>query len=839
MTDGGPEHHDAEGNAPWDDGVLPGEESPEQAVQQPDRETAEAPEADPVSDKPTFWRRAGRIAKWTGIAAAAAAALGAITVFFVIRHYESGLPSVEQLKKGYDPPQVTRILARDGTLLANLFTERRTVIPLSEVPDHVKLAFLAAEDASFYEHAGLNYLGMLRALVANLRAGHTVQGGSTITQQVVKNLLLDPERTYGRKIKETILARRMEQDLTKDEIFGLYLNHIYLGHGRYGVEEAARYYFGKKTKELDLAEAALLAGLVASPEHWSPRRAPDLALARRRYVLGQMLEKGFVTKSLYDQAMKEPLRLAPAVEAESELAPEIVDYVKGVLEQVGGKRARHGGYKVTTTIDPALQAAARKAVRDNLDRYAGRQKLEPPFTLKKRRLWGAPFKGTPKKNHIYVGTVAALDDAALTVDVKVGDALGRIKLDKEDRYNPKHLPPSKFAAVGALLRVGLLADPEPGDNSPVPLRLELGPESALVAIDVRTRQVRALIGSYEALMGGLDRATQASRQPGSSFKPFLYSYALHSRRFTPATVLELPDKKGGTRHISVRMALAKSDNAAAQYIFRQVGPANVVEWAHALGIHSKLEPDISLALGAYEVKPIEIAAAYASFASGGVYAPPVLITRIIGPDGKQIPLPPEPPPRRVMSAAEAYLTTSLMRSVVQVGTARRASSMGRPLAGKTGTTNQAKDAWFVGFSTDIVASVWVGYDDANPLGWGEEGAVTALPGWMEFMKAAEHGRPPTEFARPGDIVVARIDPATGELAYEGEEDAVEEEFLDGTVPTAVASPDAGAEGGTGGVDAGVAGATPRAPEAGAAAEAGPVVHPVAAEAGPIDEPPPF
>ncbi len=820
---------DGQGNPAERDGVV-------------EEQGAEPRTADSVSDKPSFLRRVGRIAKWMGIGVVVMAALGAITVFFVIRHYEAGLPSVEQLKKGYDPPQVTRILARDGTLLANLFTERRTVIPLSEVPDHVKLAFLAAEDASFYEHAGLNYLGMLRALIANLRAGHTIQGGSTITQQVVKNLLLDPERTYSRKIKETILARRMEQDLTKDEIFSLYLNHIYLGSGRYGIEEAARYYFGKKTKELDLAEAALLAGLVASPEHYSPRRAPEKALARRRYVLGQMLEKGFVTKKLYQQAMKEPLRLAPAVEAESELCPEIVDYVKAMLHRVAGKRAGHGGYKVTTTIDPTLQAEARKSVRDNLDRYAARQKLEPPFTLEKRRLWGAPFKGTPKKNHIYVGTVAALDDAHHTIDVQVGDTLGRVKLDKEDRYNPKHLPPSKFAKKGASLRVSLIADPDPEDSSPVPLRLELGPESALVAIDVRTRQVRALVGSYEALMGGLDRATQSSRQPGSSFKPFLYSYALHSRRFTPATVLELPAKKhkSGIRRISVRMALAKSDNAAAQYIFRQVGPANVVQWAHALGIHSKLEPDISLALGSYEVKPIEIAAAYRTFASGGMYAPPVLITSIVGPDGKPVKLPPEPPPRRVMSAAEAYLTTSLMRSVVQVGTARRASSMGRPLAGKTGTTNQAKDAWFVGFSTDIVTAVWVGYDDANPLGWGEEGAVTALPEWMQFMKAAEKDRPPTEFARPGNIVVARIDPATGELAYPGEQDAVEEEFLDGTVPTDVASPDAGVEAGA---DAGRE-ASVTAPPADAAAarpDAG-APHPVqqvAAEAGPADEPPPF
>lgn len=740
-----------------------------------------------------------KIAKWTGIALLALAAVGSVTVLFTIRHYEAGLPSVEQLRKGYDPPQVTRVLADNGALLANLFTERRTVVPISQVPPRVKLAFLAAEDAGFYEHEGVSYLGMLRAMAANLRAGHTVQGGSTITQQVVKNLLLDPERTYSRKIRETILARRLEQYLTKDEILGLYLNHIYLGGGRYGIEEAARYYFGKHAKEMDVPEAALLAGLVASPERFSPRSSLPKALERRRYVLGQMLAKGFITQELYDQSMKAPVRLAPEVEAESQLCPEVVDYVKKLLARVAGERARHGGFTVTTTIDPALQAAARKAVRDNLDNYAKRQKLEPPFTLDKRRLWGKPFSGTPKANHIYVGTVTALDDKASTIDVKVGDATGRVQLDKEDRYNERRLPPSKFTAVGASLRVVLLAAPDPG-GTPVPLRLELGPESALVAIDVRTRHVLALIGSYEALGGGLDRAMQARRQPGSSFKPFLYSYALHSRRFTPASVLELDKdahgKKSAPRHISVRLALAKSDNAAAQTLFRDVGPANVVQWAQTLGISSHLEPDISLALGAYEVTPIEIANAYTTFASGGEYAEPILVTRITGPDGKEIPLPPQPPARRVMQPDEAYLTTSLLQSVVAEGTGRRASSIGFPVAGKTGTTNQAKDAWFVGYSTDVTTAVWVGYDDANPLGWGEEGAVSALPEWIAFMKAAHAGHPPTEFPRPGSIVTAHIDPGSGLLAWPGEDGGTDEQFLEGTAPSTAAAPDAGTDAAT-------------------------------------------
>ena len=728
------------------------------------------------------------------LALAVLSAVGALTVAGVVRYYESDLPSVEELKRGYEPPQVTRVLASDGALLASLFTERRTVVALSDVSDPAKLAFLAAEDARFYEHEGLNYLGMLRALWVNVRAGKTVQGGSTITQQVVKNLLLDPERTYRRKIRETILARRLEQHLSKDEIYNLYLNHIYLGHGRYGVEEAARYYFGKKAKELNLAEAALLAGIVASPERMSPRNAPEKALLRRRYVLDQMREKGFVTDELHAASIRAPLRLSPAVDAESALSPEVVALVKRTLEAAAGPRAKKGGFVVHTTIDPGLQAAARKAVRDNLDAYQKRQKLAPPYTLEKRRLWGPAFQGSPKAHHIYVGRVRSFNDDASVIDVEVGDALGQVQLAKEDRFNPKHLKPSEFVAVGASIRVSVLE--EPSGTEPVPLRLELGPQSALVAIDPRTRHVRALVGSYEALPGGLDRATRALRQPGSAFKPFVYGYALKSRRLTPASVLELPAPGDGvatTRRIRLREALAKSDNAAAEHILGRVGAPNVVEHARAVGIDSKLGADLSLALGSYELRPIEIANAYATLASGGEFAPPILVTKIVGPDGKEVALPERPPSRRVMDESEAYLTTSLMRSVVTDGTGKRALAVGRPVVGKTGTTNRAKDGWFVGYSTDLVAAVWVGYDDALPLGWGESGGVTALPAWVQFMRDAHKGKPSTDFTRPAGVVVLKIDPESGLLAPPGQEGAIEEEFLAGTEPSEVAQLDAGAD----------------------------------------------
>jgi penicillin-binding protein 1A len=779
-----------------------------------------------------------RYAQLAAYALVGLAAAVTLAVLLVIRHFEADLPDVHDLRAHYQPSQVTRVLARDGTVLASLFVERRTVIPFAEVPSHAKLAFLAAEDAQFYEHQGLNYFGMLRAVFANLRAGHTRQGASTITQQVVKNVLLDSERTYQRKIKETILARRLEKELSKDEIFALYLNTIYLGHGRYGIEEAARYYFGKKAKDLDVPEAALLAGLVASPENYSPRRSEARALSRRRYVLDQMLEKSFITQDLHDLAQASKVRLAPASDGESELAPEVVSYVKKVLDDAAGESAIHGGFTIETTIDPALQAAARRAVRENLDNYAIRQKVLPPFTQTTRRLWGPPATGVPRQNKIYVGKVTAVNDAQGSIDVQVGDVLGRVLLNSEERYNPKHLPPSEFAKPGALLRVGMLGSPD--GVPPVPLRLELGPESALVALDVRSHEVRALIGSYEAVSGGLDRATRAHRQPGSSFKPMLYSYALHSRRFTPASILDLTKKNGKelvSYRESVRTAIAESDNSAADKLLDEVGAANVVEWARALGITTDLQPTPSLALGAYEVVPIELCSAFVAFADGGEFELPKLVSRIVAPGGKVLPLPAPPPARRVLSADEAYLITSLLRGVVERGTAQRAKVLGRPLAGKTGTTNLAKDTWFVGYSTDIAAAVWVGYDDALPLGWGEAGAVTALPAWMSFMKVASDGKPPTEFPRPGSIVTADVDPATGLLPYPGQTNAIEEEFLDGTVPTEVSKPDAGADAGS--PDAGPDDETQAAktPQSGALPDAG--TTPGNEIIPPVVAPPPF
>lgn len=772
----------------------PRDELPERGFEAP-REEAVRPAAFdeplPPSIVPKNRSPLVTVFKWISVTLGLLLVVAAIVTFVVVRRYAEGLPSVEDLKAGYNPPQITRIVAREGTLLATEFTERRTVVPFEQIPNAAKLAFLAAEDASFYEHEGINYLGLARAMFANLRAGKAVQGGSTITQQVVKNVLLDSSRSLRRKVREFLLALRLEQSLTKDEIFWLYLNHIYLGHGRYGIEEASRYYFGKHASALGLDEAAVLAGITASPERFSPHRDAEKTLKRRRFVVGQMLAKGFVTQAVHDQVMEMPLRVAPTTESESRLAPEIVHTAKAVINQALGEQKHKGGYTIHTTIDPELQAAGRQAVRANLDRYMARHKLVPPYKSTSIAAWGPPFQGKPRRNKVYVGVVDKVDDLAGVIDVRVGDVIGQVALSAETRYNPTGLPPSEFTTPGAVLRVSLME--EPNEDGKTMLRLELGPQSALVAIDVRSREVLAAIGSYEALAGGLDRVTQMKRQPGSSFKPIVYSYALHSRRFTPASVISVPHAghgvaAGGPLVIDLRSAVAHSNNEAAEIVLQQLGVENVVDWAKALGIESRLRPDLSLALGSYEVTPLELLGAYVAFASGGLVRKPMFVKRIEEGSGAELPLPPLPPENAVLTAEEAYLTTSVLRSVVESGTGRAAAKLKREVAGKTGTTNESKDTWFVGYSTDIACAVWVGYDDGLPLGKSESGATTALPAWVEFMESAHKKRPHTRFVRPPSILEIAVDPATGLLAGPGQGDARMEEFLLGTEPTELAPP---------------------------------------------------
>jgi penicillin-binding protein 1A len=754
-------------------------------------------------------------AKRIGIALGVLAVAAVVGVVLVIRHYQAGLPSTAELKS-YHPPQVTRVLARDGTVLGEVFVERRTLVRFDNVPVQVRLAALAAEDAGFYEHAGLSYFGMLRALVINLRSMRVKQGAGTITQQVVRNVLLSQERTFDRKMREILLAKKIEDELSKDEILELYLNHVYWGHGRYGVEEASRFYFGKSVRDVSLAEAAMLAGILKGPNLFSPRVDMERAKKRQTYVLEQMRAKGFARPDQVDAALKEPVLLAPEPESLPELAPEAVTEARRLLREVVGPAADRGGYTVVTTIDPAAQAAARAAVRKNLDDYAARHKLLAPIVKGKKEPAG--FSGTPTTRGVYEGVVVGADDAQGTIAVRVGTVTGTVDVRTAARYNPKGLPPSKLIEVGKVVRVSLLEPPSdpagdievvedtaPGVGEeavkpapPTRMRLELGPQGALVAVDVRTREIIALVGSYEAVRAGLDRS-KSHRQPGSTFKTFVFGYGINARTLTPATILETDPLKLGTSYkpgnydesegkspARLREALAHSVNVAAVSAMGRVGPQNVVAFAKGLGIESKLGADLSLALGAYEVTPREMAGAYAAFASGGEFEAPILIQKITGPNGVVIDLKPRAPRRRVMDEAAGYVTTSVLMSVVKTGTGKKAASLGRPIAGKTGTSNKSKDTWFVGYSTDIACAVWTGFDDAVSLGAGETGASAALPAFIEFMREAHRKRPVADFPVPAGVVRVMIDPATGLLARPEQEDAIEDVFVAGTEPTEVA-----------------------------------------------------
>lgn len=730
-------------------------------------------------------------------AAAVLVVLAAAGAALVVWYYGRELPELGDLREDYRPPQTTRIVTADGELLGELFVERRTVVPFERIPRVLVQAVLAAEDADFYQHEGLDYPGILRALLINVREGRLAQGASTITQQVVQTFYVGrTEVSFSRKIREALLARRLEQHLTKDEILFLYLNQIDFGHEHYGVEEASRFFFGRDVQELELHQAALLAGLPQGPSLYYPFRHPERARTRRNWVLGQMEAHGFASAAEVAAARQAPLDLRQGPRRDEGLAPEVAGPIRRQLEAlVGEEQARLGGYTVRTTIDSRLQRSARQAVDEGLVALDGRHDYRGP--LRSRRGDLTPPNEKLRSGRTYRGEVVSIDDAEGTVTVRVGKVTGVLSLQGEARYNPEKLKASAFAEKGA--RAWVSFREEPPEEGPGRLRLELGPEAALVAIEPGTGKVLALVGGYAPRPGDFDRASNARRQPGSAFKPFVYSLALRSKRFTPATVVnDAPEIFEEWRPqnfeewsyrgpVRLRQALAESINMVAVKLIRDVGPEEVAAYAKRLGIESPLEATPALALGASAVTPLEMAEAYGVFASGGVHAEPILIDEVRGPDGRLVPLE-SPEPEQVIEPAEAYLMATMLRSVIREGTARDARGLDLDAGGKTGTSNDARDAWFVGFTRDVVCAVWVGFDDSRSLGRRESGSRAALPIWVQFMRAAHRGRPRRDFERPDGIVVERIDPATGLLAYEGEEGAIEEEFLEGTTPTERAIP---------------------------------------------------
>ncbi len=725
--------------------------------------------------------------------------LGGLGLGGVLWYYGRDLPEVETLRD-YHPPQVTRVVDREGELIGESWQERRTVVPIERVPRVLVLSVLAAEDADFYRHQGLDYAGLMRAVVRGILSGH-FRGTSTITQQVIKNLVLSPERTLSRKIRELLLARRLEQELSKEEILELYLNHVNFGHGRYGVQEAAQFYFGKDVDQLSLAEASLIAGIPQSPTYLSPRTHPEAARRRQRFVLDQLEQKRAeywpdLSVEEIEAAREAEVEIVPVPETER-VAPEVLAYARHLLrEQVGAEAARRGGYTIHTTIDRQLQVAAREALRHGLEAVDERHHLRVPLSAP-RRARRIRHVDALAVGRTYDAVVTGADDEAGLVRLDVGGHPAVTDVDTLARWNPDHLPASRLAEEGVRVRASIQALPDDDEpDAPARARMELGPEGAVVLIDARSRDVLALVGSYEQ-GPGFDRATRAMRQPGSTFKPFVYATAIRSRRYTPASiVLDAPGVYDDWRpsnyetwsfqgEIRLREALARSINQVAVRVMEDVTPPEVIAFAQRCGITSELEPTLALALGASEVRPMELVNAYATFAAGGRWAPTRIVSRIEGPDG-DVALPAAEAPHDAMTPAEAYVLTSMLESVVDHGTARRARVLRRAVAGKTGTSNDARDAWFVGYSPETVAGVWVGYDDRRPLGRRESGGHTALPIWIDLMQLATEGRPRVGFPVPSGVVTAQIDPATGLLAYPGQEDAMEEVFLEGTAPTETA-----------------------------------------------------
>ncbi|MCL4685885.1 PBP1A family penicillin-binding protein [Myxococcota bacterium] len=791
-----------------------------------------------------------------GVAAAAGAA------FLLYQVMIRDLPDIERIDH-YRPPLASTVYARDGRPIGEFFDQRRRLVRLDEIPRHVILAFVSGEDDAFFEHSGIDIRSIVRAAYVNFTAGEIEQGASTITQQLVKSLLLTPERRYDRKIKELILARRIEQHLDKDEILELYLNQIYFGSGAWGIGEAARTYFGKSVGELSVAEGALLAGLPKAPSRFSPNVNPERAEERRRYVLGRMHELGHLDEPSWRAAVETPPVLSGLPHREDfATAAWFTEEVRRVLfDRLGGDQVLRGGLQIETTLDLDLQRTGEQALRDGLVALDRRQGWQGPLrrvrdVAAEAIALGAQndlaVAGTPEAAHAplaagtpLLGVVTDVDDAAKRARVAVAPGVsGDVHLEDTTwarRRNVRQVsvPRSRISQVFSVGDVARFRVADESEAESAPTRKPAGParaamrlvldqtpevEGALFALDVGTEEVIAIVGGYDAARSQFDRAVQARRQPGSAFKPFIYAAALQ-HGFTAATIVndaqvvyvdpvtgEVWKPQNYDRRfrgpLPMREALARSLNNVAVRILLDVGIPPIIDVIRRCGIRSPIDPYPSLALGTSPVTLLELTSAYAVFAAGGQRVEPIFIRRVVDRDGRLLlenvslespaapgsaPAPPADGERQALDPAHAFLIADLLRAPVEHpgGTAGRARALGRPLAGKTGTTNDQGDAWFVGFSPDVAAGVWVGFDERQVLGTKETGGRAALPVWIEFMKAAHAERPVRDFPVPEGVSYARVDPATGKLAVES--GGSFQAFLAGSEPQEAAADAADAE----------------------------------------------
>ena len=687
--------------------------------------------------------------------------------------YSTDLPQVEELEH-YRPSSTTDLYDDQGRVIGSFALQRRVVATYDDYPQVLRDALISLEDKDFYRHWGINVWRIAGAAYRDIMSGGRVQGASTLTMQLARNLFLSPDRSFHRKVQETLLAIQIERRFTKQQIFALYANQIFLGHGAYGFEAASEYYFSKPAKQLTLDEAALLAGLPKAPGYYSPITHPERALRRRNLVLNSMLEDGKITAEQATSAKSKPVQLNVQKDPNS-LAPYFVEEIRRYLEnKYGADQVHEGGLRVYTSLDMDLQKAANQAVLDGLAAYERRHGW-------KSHLPNAIAMGVPVENYQHPdwdndpepnGYTHALVTAvsANSATLKFGPYMATLTASQAAWTKRKI---GDILALGDIVYVKVLSLSDPG-KAKVSFEQDSGAQGALIAIDNASGEIKAMVGGRDFEDSKFNRATQAMRQVGSSFKPYVYTAAIDQGASPDDTILDesvsfatpsglytphnYDEKFEG--NITLRRALMMSRNIPALKLADRIGIKTVIDYARRFGVTSNMPPYLPVALGSAEITLFEQTSAFSVFPNDGVRITPRYITKVTDYEGRVL----EedfPDVRDVLNARTARILTSMLRDVVLHGTAVAAAGMKYPLAGKTGTTNDFTDAWFIGFSPSTTCGVWIGYDEKRPLGAKETGARAALPIWMDFMKAALAGHDPGDFQpppiTPASAVAQKID----------------------------------------------------------------------------------
>jgi len=807
-----------------------------------------------------------RLLRWAIFGAVGLVNLVALALVAAYLHFSRGLPELPTLES-YRPPVITDMVSADGQIVGEFFTERRKVVPYDRIPKQLVQAFVASEDQRFFEHGGVDVLGTLRAAFNTYVLRRRLQGGSTLTQQTAKAMLISAEgfeagtrKNLARKVRELILAKRLERAFTKEQILWMYLNGVYLGHHSYGVQAAAENYYRKNVEDLTLEESALIAGLPQAPSRYSPFSRPEAAKERRRYVLRRMAEEGMITQEQRARAADADVVVHGVDDVFRETAPFYVEHARRyVVDRYGNEKLLADGLRVELAMDLEKQRAAQSAMLRGLFEVDHRQGYAGPVThvegaereSLRARLARAWPRGGVDVGEYCVGIVQRVDDKALAADVEVGEQRGLLPIagmrwarkpnPEVNHFEALLTRPSQALHGGdvVLLRrvtraelVKREAELQTGKPKEVPegellFALESDPrlQGALVSLDPWSGYVLAMVGGYDFDASEFNRAFQACRQPGSAFKPIVYSAAIEKLDFTPATILtDAPlvfrddesswkpknygeDFKGD---VTLRTALVNSMNIpavkTAEALTSKLGQAALGDWAKNLGLTTPVKRELGSALGSSCVNLWELTSVYALFARYGERRPSTFVKRVLDRDGvlledhsdwrdPWVPLSTRlaagvaevsRPREQVMDERTAYILVRLMREVATVGTGARAAALGKPAAGKTGTTNDSFDTWFMGFTHDLATGVWLGYDvNVTPLARYETGGHAALPIWLDYMSAALAGREQPEFEPPAGIVEVRIDPETGKPVPDNVRGVVEP-FKQGTEPAPVA-----------------------------------------------------